>query len=115
MHSPFDTVMTTPVLDVRGLARLMRHYSARVDRGGKQPCNDAEEDAVLLGKLILLDELAWRVDCEEMSATDTMDLRAATHEVGRAVEVLTKRIAAGSEEESDVGEGDLTDLERGAA
>lgn len=111
MHSPFDTVMTTPVLDVRGLARLMRHYCGRVERGSTRSCRDGEEDAVLLGKLILLDELAWRVDCEEMSAADTMDLRAATHEVGRAVEVLTARIAAVAEGE----ESDLTDLEGGAA
>ena len=115
MHSPFDTVMMTPVLDVRGLARLMRHHSARVDRGGKQSCRDDEEDKVLLGKLVLLDELAWRVDSEEMSAAESMELRAATHEVGRAVEILTARIAEAMKEEGERGDVDLTDLEGGAA
>ncbi|RYD38436.1 MAG: hypothetical protein EOP87_01575 [Verrucomicrobiaceae bacterium] len=107
--------MTTPVLDVRGLTRLMRHHSARADRGGKQSCRDEEEDAVLLGKLILLDDLGWRVDSEEMSATETMELRAATNELGRAVETLTARIAAASKEEADAGEIDLTDEEGGGA
>ena len=115
MDSPFHTVMTTPVLDVRGLVRLMRHHSARADGDARRACRDDEEDKVLLGKLILLDELAWRVDCEEMSATEVKELRAATHEVGRAVECLTARIAAVAKEEDDAGEDDLTDSERGAA
>ena len=99
MNSPFHAVMTTPVLDVRELARLMRHHSARADRGADAGCRDEEEDAVLLGKLIMLDELAERMWSGEMSSAETAGLQAAAHELGRAVEVLTGRIVAVSKAE----------------
>jgi len=93
MNSPFHTVMTTPVLDVRELVRLIRHHSARADRGAEAGCRDEEEDAVLLGRLLMLDELAWRLRGEEMGGSETTDLQAAAHELGRAVEVLTGRLS----------------------
>ena len=113
MHSPFHSVMTTPVLDARELARLMRHHSARAHHGAEASCRDDEEDAVLLGKLLLLDDLAWRMESKEMSATETTELRAATNELGRAVETLTARIVAASKVAADASAGDLTEDEGG--
>ncbi|MEK7951647.1 hypothetical protein [Luteolibacter soli] len=112
-------MMTTAVLDVRELAQLMVRYSGRASRGAAAGCRDEEEDAVLLGKLLLLDDLAWRVWSEEMSATEMAELRAAANELGRAVEVLTGRIAAASKGGAGVvddGEAiDLTEVEGGIA
>ena len=113
MHSPFHTVMTTPVLDVRELARLMRHHSARARHGAEPSCRDDEEDAVLLGKLVMLDDLACRMWSEGMTATETVDLRAAENELGRAVEILTGRIVAESKAAGNDGTDDLTDSEEG--
>ena len=94
MRSPFHTVMTTPVLDVRELARLMREQAASVRDENASRVADAA-DAVLLGKLAMLDALAARMWSVEMTATETADLQAAANEVGRAMEVLAGRLRVG--------------------
>lgn len=89
MRSPFHTVMTTPVLDVRELARLMHEQAARALVDTSRPAGVA--DAVLLGKLAMLDALAERVWGEDLSGTETASLQAAANELGRAVEALAGR------------------------
>jgi len=84
MSSPFHTVMTTPVLDVRELARLMHEQAASV----RDEDASRVADATLLGKLAMLDALAARMWSVEMTATETAELQAAANEVGRAMEVL---------------------------
>ncbi|MCW1926535.1 hypothetical protein OKA05_28545 [Luteolibacter arcticus] len=84
--------MTTPVLDVSGLARLMREKSATAydvaGRGREVP------DAVLLGKLTVLDQLAERMWLwNEMRPAEAIELRAASNELGRAFGYLKERIA----------------------
>lgn len=109
MSSPFHAIMTTPVLYVRDLARLMREHAARVDDPASRA--DDETDAVLLGKLAMLDALAGRMWCEKLGGNETTALQAAANELGRAVEILTKRIAAAA---GDARAAGLTDFKEGA-
>jgi len=102
MRSPFHAVMTTPVLDVRELARLMREHAARVHDETSRPHGAA--DAMLLGKLTMLDALAERMWGEDLSGAETAELQAAANELGRAVENLTGRANAATK--VDAGEGD---------
>ena len=83
---------TTPVLDVGGLGRGVRVQAARARDAASRPAG--ETDAVLLGKLAMLDALAARLWSEELSGTETAELQAAANELGRAVEFLTERSAA---------------------
>lgn len=91
MRSPFHTVMTTPVLDVRELARLMNEHAANV-HDENAPRVDGAGDAVLLGKLAMLDALAARMWSADMTSTETADLQAAANELGRAMEVMAGRL-----------------------
>ncbi len=83
--------MPTPALTVRRLAEMMRHYAATAFDVSLRYSGDT--DAVLLGKLTMLDVIAdgqWTSG--EMASGEEVDLKAASSELARAWSYLKDRV-----------------------